>query len=68
MELVSSKPAAPAPAAAPAQPVTSDIIKVPSKEELEKGAKIEVIKAADLEKLQKEQKEKQQAEKKEDKK
>ena len=68
VELVSSKPAAPAPAAAPAQPVTSDIIKVPSKEELEKGAKIEVIKAADLEKLQKEQKEKQQAEKKEDKK
>jgi FKBP-type peptidyl-prolyl cis-trans isomerase len=42
---------APAPAAAPAQPVTSDIIKVPSKEELEKGAKIEVIKASDLEKL-----------------
>jgi len=68
VELVSSKPAAPAPAAAPAQPVTSDMIKVPSKEELEKGAKIEVIKAADLEKLQKEQKEKQQAEKKEDKK
>ena len=73
VELVSFKPpAAPAPvAAAPttAQPVTSDIIKVPSKEELEKGAKIEVIKASDLEKLQKEQKEKQQqTEKKEDKK
>jgi len=47
----------------PAQQVTSDIIKVPSKEELEKGAKIEVIKAADLEKLQKEQQQK-QAEKK----
>jgi FKBP-type peptidyl-prolyl cis-trans isomerase len=40
---------------AAAQPVTSDIIKVPSKAELDKGAKIEVIKAADLEKLQKEQ-------------
>lgn len=40
-------------AAAP-QAVTSDIIKVPSKAELEKGAKIEVIKAADAEKLVKE--------------
>ncbi len=70
VELVSFKPPAPPAAAnpAPAQPVTSDIIKVPSKEELEKGAKIEVIKAADLEKLQKEQKEKQQQEKKEEKK
>ncbi len=45
-----------APGAA-AQPVTSDIIKVPSKAELDKGAKIEVIKAADLEKLQKQQSE-----------
>jgi len=60
---------APPAAATPAQPVTSDIIKVPSKEELEKGAKIEVIKASDLEKYQKEQKEKQQQTgKKEDKK
>jgi len=42
-------------AGATAQPVTSDIIKVPSKAELDKGAKIEVIKAADLEKLQKQQ-------------
>lgn len=50
----------PKPAAATTnQPVvTSDIIKVPSKEELEKGAKIEVIKAEDLEKLQKEELEK----------
>jgi FKBP-type peptidyl-prolyl cis-trans isomerase FklB len=40
----------------PPQPVvTSDIIKVPSKAELEKGAKIEVIKPADLERLQKEE-------------
>src|SRR5881275_1631793 len=47
VELVSFKPPTPPPAAnpAPAQPVTSDIIKVPSKEELEKGAKIEIIKA-----------------------
>jgi FKBP-type peptidyl-prolyl cis-trans isomerase FklB len=37
-------PPAPAPAA---QPLTSDIIKVPSAEELKKGAKIEVIKAED---------------------
>jgi FKBP-type peptidyl-prolyl cis-trans isomerase len=38
-----------------AQPVvTSDIIKVPSKAELDKGAKIEVIKATDAERLQKE--------------
>ena len=34
--------------------VTSDIIKVPSADELKKGAKIEVIKASDVEKLQKE--------------
>lgn len=33
------------------EPVTSDIIKVPSKEELEKGAKIEIIKKEDVEKL-----------------
>src|SRR5437762_9936097 len=72
MELVSftspPKPTNAPPAAAfpaPAQPVTSDIIKVPSKEEFEKGAKIEVIKASDLEKLLKEQKEKEQKEQKE---
>jgi FKBP-type peptidyl-prolyl cis-trans isomerase len=34
----------------PAQPLTSDIIRVPSAEELKKGAKIEVIKPEDLEK------------------
>jgi FKBP-type peptidyl-prolyl cis-trans isomerase FklB len=34
----------------PAQPLTSDIIRVPSADELKKGAKIEVIKAEDLEK------------------
>jgi len=36
-------------------PVTSDIIKVPSAEELAKGAKIEVIKAEDLKRLEEEQ-------------
>ncbi|HHY86449.1 MAG TPA: FKBP-type peptidyl-prolyl cis-trans isomerase [Verrucomicrobia bacterium] len=34
------------------QPLTSDIIKVPSAEELAKGAKIEVIKAEDVAKMQ----------------
>jgi FKBP-type peptidyl-prolyl cis-trans isomerase FklB len=42
----------PPPAAAPAaQPLTSDIIKVPSADELKKGAKIEVIKAEDAAKI-----------------
>lgn len=41
-------PPAPAPAA---QPLTSDIIKVPSADELKKGAKIEVIKAEDAAKI-----------------
>jgi hypothetical protein len=48
MELLSSE--APAPPAAP-QPLTSDIIKVPSAEELKKGAKIEVIKPEEAAKL-----------------
>ena len=43
MELLSTKGPAPKPAA-----VTSDIIKVPSAEDLKKGAKIEVIKADQL--------------------
>jgi FKBP-type peptidyl-prolyl cis-trans isomerase FklB len=38
---------APPPPSPGAQPLTSDIIKVPSAEELKKGAKIEVIKAED---------------------
>jgi len=41
MELLGIKPPTPPPGA---QPVTSDIIKVPSAEDLKKGAKIEVIK------------------------
>jgi FKBP-type peptidyl-prolyl cis-trans isomerase FklB len=42
---------APQAAPPPAQPLTSDIIRVPSADELKKGAKIEVIKPEDLEKL-----------------
>jgi hypothetical protein len=52
MELVGSEPPAPPPA--PAQPLTSDIIRVPSAEELKKGAKIEVLKPEDVEKAKKE--------------
>ena len=48
VELLSAE-ARPVVTPTPSAPVTSDIIKVPSKEELEKGAKIEVIKAEDLE-------------------
>lgn len=53
VELVSFNP--PPPPAPPAAPLTSDIIKVPSLEEMKKGAKIETIKAEEVEKLQKEQ-------------
>jgi FKBP-type peptidyl-prolyl cis-trans isomerase FklB len=38
------------PPPAPPQPLTSDIIRVPSAEELKNGAKVEVIKAEDVEK------------------
>ncbi len=48
VELLSIQP--PAPLAAP---LTSDIIKVPSLEEMKKGAKIETIKADEADKLQK---------------
>ena len=61
MELIGIKEApkntasASTPAGGATQPVvTSDIIKVPSKAEMDKGAKIEVIKAGDVERLQKE--------------
>ena len=40
------------PAPAPVQPLTSDIIKVPSAEDMKKGAKIETIKASDLQKME----------------
>lgn len=67
IELLSSKPveAPPTPpAAAGQQAVTSDIIKVPSKEEMDKGAKVEVLKKEDVDKLLKEQQAKKDAEKK----
>jgi hypothetical protein len=48
LELLGTK-ANPAPTSAtPAQPLTSDIIKVPSADEMKKGAKIEVIKPQDV--------------------
>jgi FKBP-type peptidyl-prolyl cis-trans isomerase FklB len=52
VELISSQSQTPPPAP---EPVTSDIIKVPSKEEMERGAKIEVIKKEDLDRIIKEQ-------------
>jgi FKBP-type peptidyl-prolyl cis-trans isomerase FklB len=56
VELLSVKaPAPPAPPPAPVAPLTSDIIKVPSAEELKNGAKIEVIKAEDVQKAQAQQ-------------
>jgi FKBP-type peptidyl-prolyl cis-trans isomerase FklB len=49
VELLSIQPPQEKPATtAPQQPVTSDIIKVPSKAELDAGAKIEIIKPEDL--------------------
>lgn len=50
VELLSAE--APQPPPAPAAPLTSDIIKVPSAEDLKKGAKIEVIKPEDVQKAQ----------------
>jgi len=44
-------------------PLTSDIIKVPSLEEMKKGAKIETIKAEDVERLQKQQQQEKEKEK-----
>ncbi len=44
------------------QPITSDIIKVPSAEEMKKGAQIETIKAEDVERLRKEAEAAKQAE------
>jgi len=56
IELLTVQAAPPPPSA---QPVTSDIIKVPSADEMKKGAKIETIKAEDLKKLEEEEKKKQ---------
>jgi len=50
VEVVDIHAAAPVTTGAVNQPVTSDIIKVPSAEELAKGAKIEVIKPEDVDK------------------
>ena len=49
VELLSTVPQ---PAPAPRQPLTSDIIRVPSAEEMKNGAKVETIKASDLQKMQ----------------
>jgi len=53
VELLGTKPAQAPAAVAPAAPLTSDIIKVPSAEEMKKGAKIEVIKQDDAQKAAK---------------
>ena len=45
-------PLPPPSAKTPNVPLTSDIVKVPSAEEMNKGAKIEIIKAEDVQKLQ----------------
>jgi FKBP-type peptidyl-prolyl cis-trans isomerase len=55
VELLSVEPPAPGVVSGPAAPLTSDIIKVPSQEEMKKGAKIEVIKPEDAAKLQQSQ-------------
>ncbi len=62
VELVGTEP--PPTVTPTAQPLTSDIIKVPSAEELKKGAKIEVIKPEDAARMAKEEQEKKKAEKK----
>jgi hypothetical protein len=49
VELVDTKTSPPPP---PTAPLTSDIIKVPSAEEMKKGAKIETLKPEDVQKLQ----------------
>jgi FKBP-type peptidyl-prolyl cis-trans isomerase FklB len=52
VELLSVQHPVSAPVVAPPPPMTSDIIKVPSAEEMKKGAKIETIKPEDVQKLQ----------------
>jgi FKBP-type peptidyl-prolyl cis-trans isomerase len=55
IELVSAEHQSPPAASAPEVPLTSDIIKVPSAEEMKKGAKIEFIKPEDAAKFQQSQ-------------
>jgi FKBP-type peptidyl-prolyl cis-trans isomerase FklB len=55
VELLSVKAPPAAAASAPNPPLTSDIIKVPSADEMKKGAKIEVIKPEDVQKAQQQQ-------------
>jgi FKBP-type peptidyl-prolyl cis-trans isomerase FklB len=50
IELLDTKTPPPVAPPAPAAPLTSDIIKVPSKAEMDKGAKIEQIKPEDVQK------------------
>ena len=56
VELLNAEAPQPAPAS---QPLTSDIIRVPSQDELKKGAQIQVIKPEELEKMQKAEQQKQ---------
>jgi hypothetical protein len=56
IELISTEhQSPPAAAVSTTPPLTSDIIKVPSAEEMKKGAKIEIIKPEDAAKLQQSQ-------------
>jgi len=50
--LAVQNPPTPAHTVSPAAPVTSDIIKVPSAEEMKKGAKIETLKPEDAQKME----------------
>ena len=52
VELLDTQATVSQPTPPPGQPLTSDIIKVPSAEEMKNGAKIETIKAEDLQKMQ----------------
>ena len=56
VELLGIQAPTPPPVTTPVAPLTSDIIKVPSAEELKKGAKIETIKPEDVQKYQSQQK------------
>jgi len=51
LELVGTETPAPPPPPQPPQPLTSDIIRVPSAEELKAGSNIQVLKPEDVEKL-----------------